>query len=395
MPTLPTGPATRVLAACAALASLALMSADTGMDVQASGGARAVAGPGGVRAGMAASEGTGRRAQLNPPRDVYVVRMAPRGYAADPEATPEAITRAVEGASDYWSEQTRGAVSFRVASVSDWVASPSGCGDPSALWAEALELVPEAAGPHTHLVVVAPRAAGEESTGCDYGFGSLGVLDSGGSTYVTALHPELLAHELGHNLGLGHAGALECGTAQDGRYSAGAWQRGCVVREYDDLFDVMGYSGEGFGGGYLGVVGIDALGVDPEGIRVVREAESGVRVLPLSQVGRGVRGLRIEVPGEPVHYVEYRTAAGRDAGLARGPWRPATGVRILRLDPAKGAGGGLDGDGLELDATPGGRRYDRALPAGQRFSSASGRVQITVRGQDSSGATLDVEITGP
>lgn len=340
-----------------------------------------------LRVGAAQSAPTSTSASPEPPRDVHVVRMVPAGFRPDPQMDTDRVRAAVDGASAYWAEQTRGAVSFRAMSISDWVTTELGCEDVPALWARALELVPDAAERGTHLVVVAPRAAGEEGSGCDFGFGSIGVRDAGGSTYVTDLRPELLAHELGHNLGLGHAAALECEGAQDGRWDGRDWAAGCAARDYDDLYDVMGYSGEGFGGGHLNAVGIHHLGADPEGVRTVRASTSGIRLLPISRIGQGQRVLRIEVPGEPVYYAEYRTAQGRDKAIATGEWRPSTGLRVLREDPKNGS--------VELDTSPGGWRYDRALRVGGRFTSASGVLRLTVTRADDEGVTVDVTIGEP
>lgn len=348
-------------------------------------GRAAVAGRGATGVGAAATARP--QAPTGAPRDVRVVRLAPAGHAPDPTMTPAAVRAAVEGASAYWSEQTRGAISFRLASISDWTDSPHGCEDVAALWTDALKAVPEAGRTRTHLVVVAPRSAGEDGSGCDYGFGSVGAGESGGSTYVTALHPQLLAHELGHNLGLGHAAALECDGAQDGRFAGRTWQEECLVRDYDDLYDVMGYSGEGFGDGSLGAVGIDRLGADPAAIRTVDATTSGLRLQPLARVGSGVRVAKITAPGEPVYYVEYRAATGRDRAIATGEWRVSTGVRILRENP--------EGGSLVLDTSPGGWRYDRDLSAGQTFVSASGGVRVRVGRVDDDGATIDVDLAGP
>lgn len=317
------------------------------------------------------------------PRDIHVVRMVPAGVQPDPGMTDEAVERAVASASAYWSEQTGGAVSFRVASLSSWVSSTHTCRDVAAIWDEAARVA--SAGPEAHLMVVVPRAAGDRARGCDLGFASLDTGDRAGRTYVTALHPPLLAHELGHNLGLAHAGALVCDGRQDAVYD-GRWPAGCQVLEYDDLFDVMGYSGEGYGRGYVGAVGLDTLGVQGAGVRTVGASTADVTLVPFSRVDGGVRVLKIEVPGEPVYFVEYRTGEGRDAEAAAGGWSPSTGVRILRRNPATGGS-------LELDASPGGWRYDRALPTGGTFTSASGRIRVTLRRADGAGADIDVTVS--
>lgn len=327
--------------------------------------------------------GASARRGVAPPRPVHVVRLLPRGARPDAAVSPAAARRMVAGASAYWSEQTRGSVSFRVASVSSWRRTTATCHDIDGLWEDALSRVPAAAGRAHHLVVVLPATHAQDP--CLYGFGSMGVADSGGSTYVSALQASLLAHELGHNLGLGHAGSLVCARTQDGRRTSTGWAAGCTHRAYDDLFDVMGYSGEGFGEGNLGAVHIDQLGADPAGVRVL--TSTGRVVLAPLSARSGTRVLKIAVRGEPLYYAEYRTATGRDAAPAAGAWRPSVGVRILRVDPD-------DGGSLELDASPGsGRTYDRALRPGRTFVTASGRVRITVRSAAAARAVLDVVVS--
>lgn len=68
------------------------------------------------------------------------------------------------------------------------------------------------------------------------GRGQLG----GSQTYINGrLIPHVISHELGHNLGAHHARSLTCRDA-DGRQPA-SYGQGCIVDEYGDPFDVMGY----------------------------------------------------------------------------------------------------------------------------------------------------------
>jgi hypothetical protein len=58
------------------------------------------------------------------------------------------------------------------------------------------------------------------------------------SGFIT--HPVLYAHELGHNLGLGHARSLECVDASGEPVAIAVGSGECTTREYGDPFDAMG-----------------------------------------------------------------------------------------------------------------------------------------------------------
>ncbi|WP_168583357.1 zinc-dependent metalloprotease family protein [Gephyromycinifex aptenodytis] len=355
----------------------------------AAAGQAAKANPAGLQVGTRpaapATQASARR-RTTPPRPVYVVRLLPPGSKPDANVSSAAVGRMVAGANSYWSQQSRGQVSFRLAKVSAWTRTSHRCDDIEGLWGDAYAREPAATKRAAHLVVIVPGRAASSSR-CLYGFGSNGFADSGGSTYVSEARASLLAHELGHNLGLGHSGSLLCPRAQDGRYVNGSWRSGCRRNEYDDLFDVMGYSGRGFGQGSLNAVNLDRLGADPAAIRSL-STSARVPLAPLS-ASAGVRGVKMLAGDGVEYYAEYRTATGRDAAPSTGAWRPRMGVRILRVDPETG-------DSLELDATPAkGSRFDRALLPGRTFVSASGRLRVRVVSANASGAVLDVRIARP
>ena len=116
-----------------------------------------------------------------------------------------------------------------------------------------------------------------------------------------AYDPWYLAHELGHNLGMNHAQALDCGSAL---YNSNA--AGCDVEKYGNYNDVMGW-GEGV---YWGTPHQRFMGwVDAR--QVVTAGRSGTFNLhPADADTCGIRALRIPIPSEPGYYfyVEYRHA---------------------------------------------------------------------------------------
>jgi hypothetical protein len=238
-------------------------------------------------------------------------------------------------------------------------------------------------------VLVAPKGA--DNYGCPFGLGSIGAVHgSGNEVFVSGLNQSLLAHELGHNLGLYHSNALRCTGIQDGRMSGGAFP-GCQENPYDDLFDVMGYSGTGYGEGNLNAVHLAGMNLLPAAVRKL-STNSGVtnlRIAPLSTTANA-RTLRVTDASGQNYFVEYRTNSGRDSVAGRNPYHPSWGVRVLRDDPAAPPSAGS----YELDATPTSLTrdddYNRSVAVGRTFTSASKRLTIKVTAADSAGASLTI-----
>ena len=292
--------------------------------------------------------------------------VVPAGLTADPAITQTSARAMVTTVSRYWSGQTGANVSFNTAQVMPAYRSAYGCTGTFAntfqMWEEALARMPEAFGPGKHLVLIAPGAAYAHH--CFYGLGTVGAIEyEGNEVFVSGLNQSLLAHELGHNLGLYHSNSLRCSGAQD-MAMVGIAFPGCQANAYDDLFDVMGYSGSTYGEGSLNAVHLDGMNLLPNAVRKI-EADSGVttaRITPLS-TSTDNRTLKITDPSGADYFVEYRTNSGLDAVASRNPWRPAWGVRVLRDDPEAPPSGGS----YELDATPtslSSYDYNRSIPLG-------------------------------
>lgn len=321
--------------------------------------------------------------------EVYAAIVIPQGLGFLTAPTEADVRAAVQKVSDYWMSQTGGQVGFTVVKVVPAYTSAFACGADAVMdmWDEAALKLPEAQGVGRHLVVVAPTLSDEY--GCDYGIASVGGLnDAQNIAFVSDTNQSLMAHELGHNLGLHHSNSLRCSSKPDATVVGGVFS-GCSERPYDDLLDVMGFSGEGYGEGNLNAVHLDGMGLLPTAVTVVPDAATTThRIAPLSADPAQARALKITDPTGVNYFVDYRTAAGRDVVASTNPYRPALGVEVLREDPSAPASGGsylLDPSPTSLSSD-----YTRVVPVNGIFKAASGTLSIVVTAQDSSGASIRV-----
>ncbi len=318
--------------------------------------------------------------------DVTTVLALPPGAKAD-ATTSAGLAAAVNGpVNRFWSVQSGGRLKFRVTHSVGWLRTRSRCDDAWGLWAEVAARVGFVPGPRRHLLVLVPSAV----PGCFAGLGTIGADPSaGGLAYVRGTLTGLIAHELGHNLGLGHSNGLLCDGASDAVFTAGSWPAGCHALAYRDWYDVMGVSWDHLGS--LSTAQAYRLGVmqgpDVEAVSVPTRAT-------LNAVGghAGLRSMRVTVSGV-TYVVEYRAAVGDDAWL-RSDWRGlAPGVLVRRDDP--------DGQGqtLLLDATPSAGApssadWDAPIPVGAALTAAGGRLVVRVEAETDTTADVAVEIDG-
>ena len=238
---------------------------------------------------------------------------------------------------------------------------------------------------YQHHVYVFPRG------GCTgRGAGTVGGSPSE-AWIIETLDLKVLSHELGHNLGLHHARALDCGAEVLGN--------DCTVFEYGDRIDTMG----NVAAGHYNAFHKDLLGwFDAAGAPFVTEAlADGVYTLqPLELAGDAAGALAIPRSVDPAtgeaswYYVEYRRPLGFDAFLA-GNENVANGV-IVHLGSPENAN-----SSQQLDMTPdsGLQNWsdwsDPALEVGRSFHDPDSGVTITPLSADATAAEVSVRFGAP
>ena len=316
---------------------------------------------------------------------VTVAMVAPAG--SDPAGdgtTLEQVVSAVEDrVAPFWAEQSDGAITLGVTEIHDWTAAAVTCEQPGQLWDDIAARVRFEPGPGKHLLLYVSRGAG-----CGYALAEVGTApSSGGRIYVTDTSTSAIAHEFGHNFGLGHSSAEQCDGAVEGGF--------CRTVAYRDYYDVMGVSWSQTGN--LNAAQAALLGLLPEAqqqLLSVKGSAITATLTPLS--GRvGTRALRLTDADGIVYWLEYRTATARDGWLASSANRFGleSGVLLRRA-------GGLPDTSVLLDGTPTAAAgwdgdYRATLPVGVAVTVSGGDFSVVVQGLTPAGAVVSVAPNSP
>ncbi|MCI0409003.1 MAG: M12 family metallo-peptidase, partial [Acidobacteria bacterium] len=196
---------------------------------------------------------------------------------------------------------------------------------------------------------------------------------------------QVVGHEMGHNFGLYHSRALDCGATTLGS--------NCTTDEYGDSLDVMGYSTGHYNAFQKERLGWLNHGTSPAITTV--QADGTYWLDPYESISGNAKALKILKATDAAtgmktwYYVEFRQAIGFDSFLS-GNGNVLNGVVIH-------TGSELHGNSSDLlDMTPTtASSSDPALAVGQSFNDPDAEVTIEATWASSTSASVGVTFGTP
>ncbi|MFN8109419.1 MAG: hypothetical protein U0Y82_06180 [Thermoleophilia bacterium] len=315
---------------------------------------------------------------------LLVLRDQNGGQVTDPVTARDQIFGGTTGVSAFYLAQSFGHTSVSADAYGPYDATITGC-DPASVANQALDAAQTAGvdlSPYTNVMILMP-----DTPACSWL--GLGVV-SGSVTWLNGTTMRVAAaHELGHNLGLAHASALQSchdGAAQPVAYPGS--QAACTAVEYGDPWDTMGRP-DSYATAMAGEFSVWSkvrLGWLPAGAITTVGTAADVVLHPLEDGTGSAYGVRFPVGAGQMVTVDARLPTGFDTLLATLP-SASTGVRV-RLEGADS--GGIDQQKL-LDAHPSTSVLtDANLDPGQTLAVGTAGAQLTLTGVDGAGAHLHV-----
>jgi len=350
-------------------------------------------------------------ASVSAPHSFDIAIVDPPNAAA-PTTTNSAMDGLLAEVGPYWVRETNNAISSltRSTGIARYQSSINcASGADNSIWSEAAARFGRTtssyfSGAGRHLVVILPQ---ECLASMGVGLGSVGSMHSGGLVRVVEYKDTLkptLAHELGHNLGLGHSNVDYC-------HGAASESTSCTEYSYSDAYSVMGYAWVGYPAlPALPAPMRDTLGAYAPGTEMdlpgYEDSRGGTYTLKPATDSAGLRSIRIDDPLSDLEYfVEYRTGGGADAGAVytrnnrtcqdstcTEGWGAGSGVRILVRNISDGSSRSVVYTHY-LDPTNS-KWGSPVLTGSSSFTSPSGGVVVRRGAGDAAGVAVSVALGG-